>query len=377
MSLSSAFWLNNNGKRGRTLSFDWRMSKVDVPSFFSSKRCSSESSYFDSIKNEVTNVTASHEEVGFSLLQFRKLLAFKHIDHAEDRTPPLVKDTRLREHDYVSDELYKKCSISHAEEVKILEKVDKLITENKNEPLIASRRADVSVDEKDKLMMSFTSSDSDHTILINKFSVEMTRSKISCLRPRVWLNDEVINFYMLMLMDRDEKLTAAAGGEEKRRTSHYFNSFFIAKMLENDKYAYSNIKRWSKKFDVFAKDKIFMPINIRNTHWTLAVVFVQKKEIHYYDSMSGSGEWYMKNILKWLEDEAREKNGHVLNKDEWKLVDKERHVPQQNNGVDCGVFVTVCSDFLSDDLPLSYCQADMQDYRVKIGCAILRGNITY
>ena len=120
-----------------------------------------------------------------------------------------------------------------------------------------------------------------------------------------------------------------------------------------------------------------MPVNIHNTHWTMAVVFVQKKEIHYYDSMSGSGQWYLNSILQWLEDEAREKKGLTLDRKEWKLIDRESGVPQQRNGVDCGVFSTVCADFLSDNLPLEYSQAEMPDYRVKIGCAILRGNITY
>ena len=72
----------------------------------------------------------------------------------------------------------------------------------------------------------------------------------------------------------------------------------MVKLLQNGRYTYANVKRWSKKFDVFEKEKIFIPVNINNTHWTLLVVYIQKKEIHYYDSMSGSGKTYTKAAMK-------------------------------------------------------------------------------
>ena len=39
-------------------------------------------------------------------------------------------------------------------------------------------------------------------------------------------------------------------------------------------------------------------------------------------------------------------------------------MPQQCNGVDCGVFTTMCADFISDDLPLNYHQSEMSHYRL-------------
>jgi sentrin-specific protease 1 len=52
-------------------------------------------------------------------------------------------------------------------------------------------------------------------------------------------------------------------------------------------------------------------------------------------------------------------------------------VPQQQNGYDCGVFSIMCADYVSDNLPLSYVQEDMQNNRVKIAAAIRRGHLTY
>ena len=133
-------------------------------------------------------------------------------------------------------------------------------------------------------------------LLIEKYAIDMTRAKMLCLRPRTWLNDEVINFYMNMLMERDQRRSDQSAG--KVRSSHFFSSFFMVKLLQNGKYTYANVKRWSKKFDVFSKDKIFIPININNSHWTLLVVYIQKKEIHYYDSFSGSGKTYTNAAMK-------------------------------------------------------------------------------
>ena len=72
----------------------------------------------------------------------------------------------------------------------------------------------------------------------------------------------------------------------------------MEKLLPNGRYTYGNVKQWPKKFDVFKKDKIFIPVNINNTHWTLLVVYIQRKEIHYYDSMNGRGKEYAKAAMK-------------------------------------------------------------------------------
>ena len=45
---------------------------------------------------------------------------------------------------------------------------------------------------------------------------------------------------------------------------------------------------------------------------------------------------------------------------DWQTFDREAHVPQQGNGVDCGVFTCICADFASEDLPLRYCQVRTQ-----------------
>jgi sentrin-specific protease 1 len=127
-------------------------------------------------------------------------------------------------------------------------------------------------------------------------------------------------------------------------------------------------------------DKIFIPINISQTHWALAVILVQDKEILYFDSMKrkGKGTKYNKALLQWLVDEARTKKNINLNTSEWKLKDMD--CPQQHNGYDCGVFLIMAANFISDNLRVvedNYGQAHMPFFRLKIASDILRGSYDY
>ena len=215
-------------------------------------------------------------------------------------------------------------------------------------------------------------------VLIEKFNIPMTRAKISCLRPETWLNDEVINYCMSMLEERDINLSAKY---PSRKKSHYFNSFFVEKLLGpgHRKYAYKDVERWTSRFDIFELDKIFIPINISQTHWTLAVVFMQLKEIHYYDSMNGEGRKYKQAILKWLIDEASSKKSFTLDARAWKLKSM-KDCPQQQNGFDCGGYLIMAANFISDNLPVLeayYGQRHMSLFRMKLCSYILKGSFDY
>ena len=144
------------------------------------------------------------------------------------------------------------------------------------------------------------------------------------------------------------------------------------------KYAYEDVRRWTSRIDIFELDKVFIPINISKTHWTLAVVFIQQREIHYYDSTNGDGNKYKNALLQWLIDEARNKNS-TFDASEWELK-SIKDCPQQHNGYDCGVFTIMCANFLSDNLPIletSYGQRNMALFRMKIACDILHGSYRY
>ena len=109
----------------------------------------------------------------------------------------------------------------------------------------------------------------------------VTRKSAETLRPGVYLNDEIIHFYLMTLQKRDEEINP-------KNRSHIFKSFFMTKLLNGDNgHDCHEVKRWSRKVpgkDVFALNKIFFPINIVNLHWALACVFMKERTIQHFDS---------------------------------------------------------------------------------------------
>jgi len=65
-------------------------------------------------------------------------------------------------------------------------------------------------------------------LLKTKFNIPITLDKLRCLAAPRWLNDEVINFYMCMLQERDNSLCEQ---NPLRLNSHYFSTFFMNKLL--------------------------------------------------------------------------------------------------------------------------------------------------
>jgi Ulp1 family protease len=195
--------------------------------------------------------------------------------------------------------------------------------------------------------------------------------KLKCLRNGNWLNDEVINFYMAMLKEHDSQRNRTA------RPSHFFNTFFFVMLYAEKKYTFDNaIKQWTNNFDVFAQNKLFIPIHMNN-HWVMAVIYVQTKQIALYDSAAKAAFMEKRLItsllMQWLQDEAISRGKTPV---EWTIL-RGYHVPQQRNGFDCGMFTIMAADFIANNLPLTYEQKHMPTFRLKIGAAILNGTIPY
>ena len=229
----------------------------------------------------------------------------------------------------------------------------------------------------------------DDGVIIEKFNIPIRYKDLRTLSPGTWLNDEIVSFYMQLLQDRDKMLLAHYTSSNQKNCvsmlpSHYFNHFFMNRLLdnENNSYNYSNVARFTKraKVNIFACSKVFIPINISNTHWTCCVIYITEKKIVYYDSMGGAGKRYVDAIMKYIQDEHKDKlNTPLSDIADWKSIYGTRNgCPQQQNGCDCGVFTLVCCDFLSNDLPLSYSQEDVTAiWRLKIANSICIGALPY
>lgn len=148
-------------------------------------------------------------------------------------------------------------------------------------------------------------------------------------------------------------------------------------MLKLSLSGYSIVKYWTKisgsrgnYHHIRDFDKIFIPINISNSHWVLAVIFMIEKKISYYDSLNdyqNKGNFYLHILKNWIKDEVHDKCKEKIILDDWKLVIE--NCPKQDNGCDCGLFVIYNADYLSRNLPLNYNNADID--RLKVAAAIL------
>ncbi|NXU10100.1 SENP2 protease, partial [Pardalotus punctatus] len=192
-------------------------------------------------------------------------------------------------------------------------------------------------------------------ILSSAFRLTVTREDICTLRPLGWLNDRIMNFYMGLLVERSKK--------EGYPAVYAFNTFFYSKLSSANHKA---VKKWTKGVDIFEHDVILVPIHL-SIHWTLLVVDLREKTIKYFDSLGQKGDDICKTVLKYLEEESKEKRNIELSASEWTLRSMgTEEIPQQSNGSDCGVFVCKFADFISRDKPIIFTTEHMPYFRRKM-----------
>ncbi|XP_033920224.1 sentrin-specific protease 2 isoform X2 [Melopsittacus undulatus] len=192
-------------------------------------------------------------------------------------------------------------------------------------------------------------------IMSSAFKLRVTREDIHTLKSLHWLNDEVINFYMTLLVERSKK--------EGYPAVHAFSTFFYSKLISG---GYRAVRRWTKDVDLFKQDLILVPIHLK-VHWALAVIDVRKKTIKYFDSAAQRGNKICETLFRYLQEESQAKRNLDLTFSEWTLHSMESHeIPQQLNGSDCGVFVCKYADYISRDKPITFTQNHMPYFRRKM-----------
>ncbi|XP_026711352.1 sentrin-specific protease 2 [Athene cunicularia] len=192
-------------------------------------------------------------------------------------------------------------------------------------------------------------------IMSSAFKLKVTREDIHTLMDLQWLNDEIINFYMCLLVERNKK--------EGYPAVHAFSTFFYPKLISG---GYNAVRRWTRDVDLFKKDLIFVPIHLRH-HWTLVVIDIRKKTIKYFDSIGHKKDEICETLFYYLQEESQQKRNLQLTFSEWTLHSMEEHeIPQQENGSDCGVFLCKYADYISRDKPITFTQDDMPYFRKKM-----------
>ncbi|XP_044208378.1 sentrin-specific protease 1 [Thunnus albacares] len=193
---------------------------------------------------------------------------------------------------------------------------------------------------------------SPHEVLSEGFGLSLRRKDLQTLSNLNWLNDEVINFYMNLLVERSK--------DPSLPSVNTFNTFFYPKLRSS---GYSAVRRWTKKMDIFSKDILLVPVHL-GVHWCLSVVDFRKKAVMYFDSMGGNNDEACTILFDYLQQESKDKKGKELDTSGWTLHSKKRNeIPQQMNGSDCGMFTCKYADYITKDKSITFTQKHMPYFR--------------
>ncbi|CAB3237686.1 unnamed protein product [Arctia plantaginis] len=200
-------------------------------------------------------------------------------------------------------------------------------------------------------------------LLVEKFNLRIHRRDLQTLSGLNWLNDEIINFYMNLLMQRSE--------ERKDLPKVYAtNTFFYPKLMQSGQ---AGLRRWTRKVDIFAHDLIIIPVHL-GVHWCLSIIDFRAKKVSYLDSMGGRNQACLDALMQYLRDEHQDKKGAPFDDSGWK-AECLKDIPQQMNGSDCGMFACTFAEFSSRGAAYSFSQAHMPYLRRKAALEVLRARL--
>jgi len=191
-------------------------------------------------------------------------------------------------------------------------------------------------------------------------NVPLDLSSLRRTFPNQRLVDEVINGYVNLLRRR----------QAERRRSHpdaarlwFFDTFFYSRMHVHRRYDYHLVAWWCGRLNLLTFKLIFVPINVANSHWVLAVMHPRTGIFNIYDSRNNGNEALVPSLRKWADDHARDVGVSPV---AWRYEPVTS--PPQENSDDCGGFMVTAMDYLARDLPLSTSTASMHYYRRRV-CA--------
>ncbi|PIA17144.1 cysteine proteinase [Coemansia reversa NRRL 1564] len=194
-------------------------------------------------------------------------------------------------------------------------------------------------------------------------NVPVTARDMATLGAGKWLNDEVINFYMQLIITRSEKTPTLP-------RVHAFNTFFYSTLCDK---GYARVRRWTRRIKLFDQDLLIVPVHL-GVHWCCAVVDFRCKSIVYYDALLGDNPKCLRLLMNYLHEESKDKQGNDFNEDGWSMK-CEKEIPRQHNGYDCGVFAIMFAEYLSRDAPLSFSQDNLPFLRRKATYEIATGSL--
>lgn len=164
---------------------------------------------------------------------------------------------------------------------------------------------------------------------IGEYCVKVKDSLSVCI-PLTWLNDNIINQYMSLIVNRSKGKIFA------------FDTFTFPDYLEH---GYSDRTcRWTSKVDIFSKRSLLVPI-FNSRHWSILYADMVKKKVTVYDSLNSSTITVVTKFLNYLGEEYKAKRNKKLNLEQFSKI--VGNCPQQDNLDDCGVYTCYVAEMLT------------------------------
>merc|ERR1719500_1135769 len=198
---------------------------------------------------------------------------------------------------------------------------------------------------------------------------DITRHDLCSLTGLRWLNDQVIQVYLSLVVERSSWTTF----REQHMPKVLAMSTFIYQNIMRKSRGHAAVASWTSNMNLFENDLVLFPMHIDLSHWVLAVADFRSKSVTSYDSMGNPHQASLEAILAYLDSEHKATKGSKL-KGFW--VCQAADCPQQENTADCGVFLCRIAESLTREAGSgTFTQADMPYLRRRCLFEIVRGKL--
>ena len=113
--------------------------------------------------------------------------------------------------------------------------------------------------------------------------------------------------------------------------------------------------------ELFLFDYVLLPVHTDN-HWVMVYICIESKTIFYMDSLLSQvrAKRVLGNIKAYVYNTSVKLHGA---ENAWIFKTEICTVPQQNNGIDCGVFACQFAEHIARGAGLGFNQSDISQYR--------------
>ena len=181
-------------------------------------------------------------------------------------------------------------------------------------------------------------------------------SHLSKISRKEWFTDEEIDLYFWALNAREREI------RREKPKCYFFPVFFFSFVIREERYNYNEAVEFTKDIDVFSYEKLFIVINKNTNHWVCMVVHIKDCKIVIHDSMNTHKfEHELLLMFRFLSDVHCTKKGTPL-LGEWTLEFPDNQFNPQKDGNNCGCFVCMFANCLSQDLKPNFNQAHSDNF---------------